>query len=142
MKEFLEQKEDYNIITDITFGTNFSLKNIKAQIEGILFKTDTLGADFKRSIEFLEDQLEKILVANKSLEIIESRFQNIKASMDFILKSRYEIAENTKGVSVIDLTKGNFDGLNYNIGLKGLTFERDIGSEQVSNIASTEEQDQ
>ncbi len=128
MKEYLEQRQDYVLLNTLTFGDMFSTENIKEQIQGIRFKKTSVTNNFNTSILFLETQLDNVLAASKSLDIIEARFDAVQSSMNFILKSRLEVAEGTKGISIVDLDKGTFKDLVYDIDLKGITFSKEIGS--------------
>lgn len=133
MKEYLETRQDYNLINVIDFGNIFDIANIKEQIKGIRFKADNLKLSFDRSVSFLESNLSDVLSANKALEIIESRFDNVRTSLNFILKSRLEIAENTKDISLVDLDRGLFKNLIYSIDMSGITFDKDIGDSFTSS---------
>lgn len=124
MKDFLEKRQDFYLINKIAFGEISNLNNVRDQLKGLLFKIEGLEGAFKASIDFLQSNLDSVTDANKSLDIIESRLQNIKDSIDFILKSRFEISENSKSISIVELSKGNFNGLMFNIDLKGITFEK------------------
>lgn len=135
MLTFLEEKDDYGLVFNINFADSFSRENIKQQIEAVLKKTARYDISFSQSVEFLKNQLEDVLSAKKSLEIVQSRYENVQSSLDFITKSRMETVENTKGVVMIDLSRGLHDGMVYSVGLKGLTFGTELLSE-TSTVSS------
>lgn len=122
MKEFLEQRQDHYLINKIDFAAKINTKNIKEQLKGVLFKSANLNTSFDSSLDFLEEHLENVKEATASLDILEARIEAVKTSIDFILKTRFEIAEDTKGTSVVDLSKGTFNGLMFNTEQKGITF--------------------
>jgi archaellum component FlaC len=119
---FLNNKQDYQLIDEITFGDFADLKNIKEQTGGILFKLENIENNFQRTLDFLTSSVSSVLYTSSSLDMVEARIINIKEAINFILKTRFEIAENSKGVSIVDLSKGDFSDLFFNVSLKGITF--------------------
>lgn len=119
---YLQNRQDNFLTNTITFGDLASLNNIKEQVSGILLTLNTLEGDFVESIQFLSDQLDAVLGASTSLDVIEGRLLNIKQAINFIIKTRFEVAQETKGVSLVDLSKGEFTDLFYNLALQGITF--------------------
>jgi hypothetical protein len=119
---YLQTRQDNYLTNTINFGDLASLNNIKEQVSGVLVALNTLESDFVESVQFLSEQLDAVLGASASLDVIEGRLMNIKEAINFIMKTRFEIAESTKGVSLVDLSKGEFSGLFYNLALQGITF--------------------
>lgn len=121
--DFLNNKQDHYLLNNLTYASIASVRNIFLQLNGIIANAKSQTDLYETSVQFLSDSLSDVLASQKSLDIIESRINTIDEGIEYILKTRYESNEPFKAISLVDLSKGKFTQMIYDINLRGLTFD-------------------
>lgn len=125
LDKYLENRETAYIVTQLE-DINLSRYNSDLQYKALLTRVSTIAATMSESITFLDDNEESVLKAIESaLSTLEIKVQVIRNAARFLSKSKLEVrsVSSESDISIIDLSKGSFNGLNYSFSDSGVVLD-------------------